>query len=199
MEFDLREFSKDRIEEFLTCLVGIVYNCIEIKKLSDDENISFTYELTGYEFEEYLNDMYYELYFYYTRHEPDYYLITEGLTGEDQEIKRMLELIRAFTSMTDPMDVKFTTKYPLVLINKIGPSEDDSRGSHNDDKLIPTREQQQVSESNEFTFRELCEAAYIVKTKKFDKWYEHFDLCYEPVIDEENELMSIKVYYNHGS
>ena len=110
------------------------------KKLSDNENIKFTYKSSGYDFEEYLNDMFYESYFYYTRHEPEYYLRTEGINAEEQDIN--VRINKTILSIKNPIDVKFTTKYPLVLINEIGPSEDDSCDSHKYDKLILTRKQQ---------------------------------------------------------
>ena len=220
MEFDLREFSKDKNEEIISCLIGTIYghtNIIPVysndktqvqlikyyfpKKKHRRECIGTNYEPSRYGFDEYFKRDFYDLYFDYTRHEPEYYLNTETeeLTDEEQEIKKMLEMLDTFHSAENPMDVKFIMKYPLVLVNTTGPCYDDERGADNGDCILPTKRECKVNDTNEFTFRDLCEAAYIVKTKKFDTWYELYENCYKLLEHEKHELLSIAVAFGHGS
>lgn len=182
-------------------LIKCFYHDVYSENTGEDKGIyAYTsYIPSKYEFDEtfrcHFADMFsYDIDWWLKEDNPEH----NTLTDDEKEIKKMIFLLNEFHKNTDVMNVKFITKYPVLLKNRTGPSCDD-RGADNKDCKLPTLSEYIVSDSNEWYFKDLCEASYIVKTKKFDTWYELYNGCNKLVIDDDKQQISMFVDFGHGS
>lgn len=181
MQINLTEYSNLSLNKFFTFIIKYIYDNTFISKECDNDITQFNYDNKIFNFTEF-EELYYDVNEYYDR----------------KEDEKILKLFRDISINDDVMNITFITMYPVVLKNDLGFS-DDPRGADNYNCSLPTLSEYNINNTNEFTFEELCRAAYIIKTKKFDKWYELYNISSDIIVDDDNQLITIDLDFQHGS
>lgn len=103
------------------------------------------------------------------------------------------EIIGEFLSNLTPQTNFFSSK-EIIIINPQGPNAD-HRGSDHLIYKIPMIPK--VSLGKTFTFADILQAAYKIKSHHFDSWYELY--CRIDNIIEDKNRLAVRLTFDHGS
>lgn len=120
----------------------------------------------------------------YVEYDDNYLEDNEG--GVDEEF---LELIEKY----DPENVKIIGFDTIKMTNKSGYNHD-HRGSNHCHLALPYKRSVTIDEH--ITLSELARNFFILKSHKFDKWYELFD---KATLKRDGDDFNVEISFDHGS